>query len=311
MFSKRYARLLMGNKIAVIGTINKDTIHLPDGHIHHSYGGILYSLISLGQICRHDDEIYPIVNLGRDCRSSIMRFIKPYPNIKTDYINTVPEKNNHCHLYYQDQQNKTEVLMGGVPSLRLRDIKPALNCDLVMVNFISGRDVGLRALEKFRADYTGTIYIDIHSLTLGLKTNGGRFLRKPANWKRYADCADYLQMNAREYQLLTGLTPILLTLRLFPDLKKRKAVMVTLGSKGTLAGYNTRSGPGYKSFAVPKAKQPVDTTGCGDVFGAAFVALILKGYSLKASIKFANLQASRNSLFSGIENIRLDTLPST
>jgi sugar/nucleoside kinase (ribokinase family) len=178
-----------------------------------------------------------------------------------------------------------------------------------MVNFISGRDVGLRALEKIRAEYTGLIYMDIHSLTLGLRTNGERYLRKPSNWKRYAACADYLQMNGEEYKLLTGLIPSPQTLRLFPDQESRKALLVTMGNKSTLAGYRTLSETKYRSFAVPKVKRPVDTTGCGDVFGAAFAAMILKGYSPEASIKFANLQASKSSLHPGIENIELDTLP--
>ncbi len=299
----------MGYKIAVIGTINKDTIHLPSGETRHSYGGLLYSIISLAQILKEDDQIYPILNLGQDCREDMLRIIARYSNIKSEHIKIVAAKNNHCHLFYHDQDRKSETLEGGVPSLRYDDINAAHACDLVMVNFISGCDVGLRALEKFRAEYVGPIYMDIHSLTLGLKAGGERYLRRPANWQRYAACANYLQMNSEEFEILTGLAPMALTLKVFYGWRKRRALIVTMGSEGVLAGYKMQSGAKYDFIAAPKVKQPIDTTGCGDVFGAAFAAMILEGSSPEKAVRFANLQASRKCHYSGIENMRLGRLP--
>jgi sugar/nucleoside kinase (ribokinase family) len=298
----------MRNRIAVIGTINKDTIHLPSGETRHSYGGLLYSIISLAQILKEDDQIYPILNLGRDCQEDVLRIIARYSNIKTEHIRIVDAKNNHCHLFYHDRDRKSEILEGGVPPLRYQDVKAAHACDLVMVNFISGCDVGLRALEKFRAEYIGPIYMDIHSLTLGLRANGERYLRKPANWQRYTAIADYLQMNSEEYELLTGFGPKALTLKVFHGWRKRRTLIVTMGREGALVGYKMQSGAKYDFISAPKIKQAVDTTGCGDVFGAAFAAMILEEYSPEKAVRFANLQASRKCRYSGIEDMKLSRM---
>ena len=50
----------MQNSIAVIGTINKDTIHTHDGKIHESFGGLLYTIIPLAQIIGKNYQILPI-----------------------------------------------------------------------------------------------------------------------------------------------------------------------------------------------------------------------------------------------------------
>ena len=66
----------MINVIAAIGTINRDTIHLPSGKKHESYGGLLYSIIALAQLTEDDCEILPVVNLGRDCSEAVMGMLK-------------------------------------------------------------------------------------------------------------------------------------------------------------------------------------------------------------------------------------------
>jgi hypothetical protein len=134
----------MRNKIAVIGTINKDTIYSPDGKKHESYGGLLYTIIPLAQMLGNNFEILPILNLGRDCKREVMRFLQEYPIISAKHVNIVPRKNNDCRLFYSDTHSKTEILKGGVPGLRFDDIKPALGCGSTIINFISGRDISLR-----------------------------------------------------------------------------------------------------------------------------------------------------------------------
>jgi sugar/nucleoside kinase (ribokinase family) len=301
----------MQNRIAVIGTINKDTIHTYDGKIYESYGGLLYTIIPLAQMLGKKHEILPILNLGKDCRKGIMPLILKYPNIDQECISVVPQKNNHCHLFYSDRESNMEILRGGVPALTFTDIEPALSCRITIVNFISGRDVSLRSLEKFRKNYQGRIYMDIHSLTLGKRKSGKRYFRKPANWKRYCSYADYLQMNKEEFELLSGKAISANSMRtLFKGFGKGilKVLHVTMGAHGSFLVYRPKLKIIVKLIKLPEISRLRDTTGCGDVFGAAFVAAIMKGYSIYSASRMANKAAAQNCRFAGIEDLRLRPL---
>jgi sugar/nucleoside kinase (ribokinase family) len=279
-------RRLSPFKIGVVGTINRDTIFLPDGTAVESWGGLLYSLKYLCNDGRA--QIIPAVNVGADAYGSVMKILEGFDRIDLSHIRKVPEKNNHCFLHYHDQSHKCEILKGSVPPLTYGRIRALLKCDLVLVNFISGSDVTLAALERFRERFGGLVHMDIHSHTLGRrKVPGGyrRHLRRPPHWDRYIVCADVLQVNEIEFELLAG-KPF--SRRQAVDFFDRHAgrltyLIVTLGAQGCLAVYRRQA---TISRLVPaiKVRGVVDTTGCGDIFGAAFaVEYLTTGNPLSAA----------------------------
>ncbi len=285
-------------KIGVIGTINRDTIYRHDGSAVESWGGLLYSIKYL---CDESvGEIIPVVNLGRDAYEPVMGILNRFRHIDTAPIRKVPEKNNHCFLHYHDQSHKCEILKGGVPPLTFSRLRPIRECDLVVVNFISGSDVTLTALEKFRSWFAGLIYMDIHSHTLGRrKVEGGhrRHLRRPPHWRRYIGCADILQVNAVEFELLSGMKISRRAAGGFYETEggHLKCLIVTLGAGGCLVTYR-----GQRSMSVTRhvpaveIKRVYDTTGCGDIFGAGFVAEYLRTKSpLKAARHGTRLAGGR------------------
>jgi sugar/nucleoside kinase (ribokinase family) len=267
-------------KIGVVGTINRDTIYRHDGTDVESWGGLLYSIKNL---C---DEsvgiIIPAVNLGRDAYKPVMSILNRFRRIDLSHIRKVPEKNNHCFLHYHNQSHKCEILKGGVPSLTYRRLRPLNDCDIVVVNFISGRDVTLAALEKFRAEFAGLVYMDIHSHTLGRrKVEGGhrRHLRRPPHWRRYIACADILQVNAVEFELLSGKKISRAAVGDFfaREAQHLKCLIVTLGVDGSLVSYRGKGNAIItRSIPVVSIERVHDTTGCGDIFGAGFVAEYLR-----------------------------------
>lgn len=284
--------------IGLVGTINRDTIYRPDGSAVESWGGLLYSIKYL---CDESvGDIVPTVNLGNDAHDPVMAILSRFRRVDTSHIREVSDKNNHCFLHYHNESHKCEILKGGVPQLTFGRLRPLLDCDLVMVNFISGADVTLLALEKFRTWYSGLIYMDIHSHTLGKrKVEGGyrRHLRRPPHWRRYVACADILQVNAVEFELLSGAEISRKTAGDFFEAEAGhlKCLVVTLGSDGSLVTYRSRQGMMVTRHIAPvNVRRVYDTTGCGDIFGAGFVAEYLRTRSfLKAARHGNRLAAAR------------------
>jgi len=285
------------HKIGIVGTINRDTIYQPDGGQVESWGGLLYSLKFL---CKSGDaRIVPVVNIGRDSYRSIMEILGRFQNIDLAQIKKVTDKNNHCFLHYHSQSHKCEILKGGVPPLTFVRMKPLLDCNLVLINFISGPDIKLVALETFRRHFRGMIYMDIHSLTLGrkkVKDGYRRFLRRPRQWKRYVSCADILQVNECEFELLSGKNFSRRTATAFVEdqLKGLKCLAITRGAEGCIIVYRKGEKLLCRNIPPVKVSRVHDTTGCGDIFGSGFVTEFLRsGSFIKAAEKGNRLAAAR------------------
>ncbi|MFE6076284.1 ribokinase [Paenibacillus sp. NPDC057886] len=96
------------------------------------------------------------------------------------------------------------------------------------------------------------------------------------------DKAAYITPNEHEAEILfEGMTPAE-ALRKYPN-----KLFITEGSNGV------RYFDGEQEIVVPTYKvEPVDTTGAGDTFNAAFAVALAEGKPLQDSIRFANRAAS-------------------
>lgn len=264
---------------------------LPDGRTITGYGGILYNIFGLSRLLGDRAEILPICNLGADVCDPVQRLLNTLNNVNPIGIHRVDSKNNHCIMTYKASGERNEIFEGFVPAISIRQLESTRDCNIAMINFISGRDLTLRTLKRFRADFNGKIYLDFHTLSLGLHRGGERFFRKPARWKEYIECCDILQMNRAEFGLLSGCrAPDRQHLTSFFEDRMaggNRVMIVTLGERGASMVRKVEMRPkvDFLTGAIPD--EIVDTTGAGDVFSAGFCYGLSLGKSLIDCLKIA------------------------
>lgn len=297
-------------KIGVIGTINRDSICLADNSRKEDWGGILYNLVTLSSLTGRHADIFPACDIGKNHYNIVITLLKKLRGINIDLVNEVPEKNNHCHLTYLDSENKREILKGGVPPLKYADVRGLEECDIVLMNYISGKDIYLKSLQKFRRRYSGIIYMDVHSYTLGKRKSGARFIRRPSPWMKVFACGNYLQMNRLELAIMArGINnESEIGDRIDSDFRKMidqaahggfdfrsKVFIITDSSKGCYLFYHKNKKWSKRlvraetsTILKSYSDRSLNATGCGDCFAAGFVAGLARNNGLVECAVSAN-----------------------
>lgn len=308
-------------RIALVGSINRDTIRTPDGMTTESYGGLLYSILSLAALMDRGREvgrdltgaiggveIFPVCNVGQDVQAAVAGFLGRSPLVRCGGVRFVPDRNNHCFLDYDAEGRKQETLQGGVPPLTFERLSPFLTCDALCFNFITGFELSIETLERVRASTSALVLMDVHSLTLGIDEQRRRFWRRPPDWERWIACAHIAQMNEREAGLLWGADVT------HGDEMRRfgervlglgpSTLIVTRGALGSDAFFRGPDGAieSFHAAAAPPGP-PVDETGCGDVFLVGFAVEYLRSRDVRRASIFANRAAGANCCLRGIEEI--------
>ncbi len=294
-------------KITVIGTINKDSLVFHDGKKTESLGGIFYNLSALSGLGGKRMEISPVCNLGYDVYDKVTSTLKGFGNVNLSGIYKVRRKNNHALLRIDKNYQREEILKNKVPVLRFGQVKPFLDSDAILVNFISGFDIRLMDLKRIRKNTKALIYLDVHSLTLGVDRTGRRYLRIPRNWREYLKAADIVQTNLPELNVLSeGEVKSLKDIRGFGNYILSlgpQILLITLGEKGAVILYKEGEKVRFEQCRGIKVRAFKDATGCGDVFSAGFLAGYLKTKNLIKSFDFANRMAAENCKISGTEDV--------
>ncbi len=289
-------------QVAVLGTINRDTVFTSQGKKWEGFGGILYNLLGLSFLGEERIYLYPVCNLGEDCYEAVMGILSRVDNIRIDGIRRKGEKNNHATIVYKTSGEKEETLEGRLPPLKYEEVKPYLGVDLLLVNFISGFDLGLETLKRIRREFEGIIYMDLHSLTLSVDPQGRRFLRPIPQGDEWIAQADILQVNQREAGLLWD-GPLERTEELSKFGSRMLSLgpfclLVTLGAQGT---FLQESGHAVL-LPSPSTTSFDDPTGCGDLFASGFIWEYLRGGDTYKACQSGNQLASREGL---IDQFRL------
>ncbi|MHB2149787.1 carbohydrate kinase family protein [Calditrichota bacterium LG25] len=277
-------------RIAVLGTFLKDRIIDQDGRVTESKGGLFYTIDALRAICAEDDVVSPISYVGRDFKEEVFAHFKDDARIDLSGLVLYDGFNNCVELRYVTTERREERSLYPMPSLTVEQLKPFLDYDLFVANFISGWEAQLTEFRKFASRFEGLVAIDVHSLTLERSKEGFRRLRKIENIEAWIEFAKIVQCNETEFQQITELNPESFY-KLF-CFNHKKIVNLTFGKRGSLHVY--RNGENVEQIWV-RAEQRInviDPTGCGDVFLAGFVYFYSAGDSVRSAAEKANTLAA-------------------
>ncbi len=306
-------------KFLVIGEPCIDMIYKADGEAKKSYGGILYSIISLAVISRKEDVVLPVINIGEDEFDNIKDVLSKYSNIDTSGLYKMPHSTRKVNLYFNyynsGKRAKFEQVYEPTYTIKYEQIEKFLpGADSILINNITGYDISLDDLKKIRGNFKGYIHMDIHNLVMKTNTDGTREHTTLPNWREWCSNTDTIQLNEFEVQSMSRekkneyevIEEILLN-----QTNEVKAVVVTKGKIGA-SGY-TKKVKKYGSevftdldkIEVGSIENPryKDSTGCGDVFAAALTYDYTKNKDIKKSLHFANRLASYKTSLEGIDEL--------
>jgi sugar/nucleoside kinase (ribokinase family) len=299
-------------KIAIIGTIIKDTIYPFQGEVVESFGGSFFNIAIASQLIGEKDKIFPVSNVGNDVYDLLIERLKNFPNVDTQGLYKINQPNNAVTLKYYNPESRVEISTNPMPPLTVEQIEKFLNCDAIFINFISGWDISVETVKKIRESTKSYIYIDVHSFVLDIDEDfsdstksGKRFPKKSVpEWKELISNADIVQMNESEAGILSGLD--MLNEKNLIDFGKDilsigiSVCSITLGSKGSVVFWGDGNYKKINSFHIEKV---VDATGCGDAFGSAFIVKYLETYNPVKSAEFANMVAGINCTLKGTNEV--------
>ncbi len=288
-------------KITVVGTINKDLI-LPFGDVPiESFGGIFYDITFLAKLYP-EASIVPVSYIGEDVVSTVHAILEKLPGVSWEGLIPFPQKNHKVILEYKSPLRREEKSVFPFPPLEWEQIAPHVDSDMLIINMITGWDLSRTAFLKLAATARERIYLDLHYLTMGIDKLGRRFPRMPDHLTDWLQNARFVQMNEAEYQLVA--VDSRTESEFFQNhFSEDQVLLITRDKNGATVVYQRDGLVGHRDFPAYKIARVVDTTGCGDAFGAGFVTHFLKTGDVFEAVDYANLVAAANATLKGTNEV--------
>jgi len=302
-------------RVGVIGSFVWDVIYGRDPRRDpvEEWGGITYALSAFDAALPDTWHVVPLAKVGSDLWPQARRFVSGLRRAAPDAMPIeVPAANNRVRLEYATDELRSEILKGGVPPWTWAGLRPLLrDLDALYINLISGFELDLETLQLIRRHFHGPIYLDLHSLLLGIQPDGTRFPQRLPDPGAWFACADLVQVNEQEMSMMAPDPMALAATAMGAGVQ---SLLVTLGKRGVVyvlaPGFDRledlRRASELRSGAVRTALVPAervealgDPTGCGDVFGATYFSRLLTGDTFAVALQAAIHAASRNVVFRG------------
>ncbi len=297
-------------RIAVIGHLCLDVVHLPDGSGHErlseSYGGIFWAVATLANLLSSEDVISPVFGVGTNEFDKVMKRLNRYENVDTTGIFKIDGPTNQVHLFYGTTGSQrvecSKDISDPIPFSRMDCLT---NADGILINMVSGFDITLETLKRISTEAhrrNVLVHFDFHSLSLGIDSEHKRFQRPVVDWRKWCAGINSIQMSEQE---AAGLTPEHMDERSLAEAvlsENCHAMIVTRDRRGgTLFQKSGSHIVKHEFHGIESETQ--DPTGCGDVFGAAYLFEFLKNRNHIQAVEFANRVAAAKTRFVGVDGL--------
>lgn len=304
--------------LGVVGTFVLDRI---EGHPDapdpvEDLGGVAYALSAVSAALPHGWRAMAISRVGADALDRVRAWLAGIPRVADSSLLEVDEPNNRVELRYADAERRTERLSGGVGPWTWDELEARLDaCDAVLLNFVSGHELSLSTARRVRDRVSGPLYVDLHSLFLGMGDDGTRVPRPLGRASSWVSCGDAVQVNEHEFELLEGslieefgsggrpsrpadgsLGADGRVLRSADEtarevLGQGPRLLARTGRRGVACWTRRAPGGRVERVDVAVAVKRGDPTGCGDVWGGTMFSRLLGGDDIVVAARLANRAA--------------------
>lgn len=228
-----------------------------------SAGGIYYTITALNRLKKNDDEIF----LCSQFDDESYNYFKPeFEKVNSQLLHKV-DKIPRVHLNLQKDGERHETYENITNNLSI-DISNLNQLDGILINMITGFDIMITQLSHIRNNFSGLIFMDVHTLSRGLHEDYNREFRLIPDFKTWAACLDIIQVNQNE---LFTLSKMKTEIEIAEEILNTgvKVLCVTKGEFGAKIFYHRQNEIASYFIAANKISNP-NIIGCGDIFGASF-----------------------------------------
>jgi sugar/nucleoside kinase (ribokinase family) len=298
-------------KIAILGTVVYDDIITHLGEQKESFGGITYNIAALASLVDEDTELVPIAHIGADRYDDVVELFQSYGRVSLDGLTRMDDVNNPTvQLRFTSITARTENLLHVPPPLDQRQLNLAAECDAVVANFITGKEMDandLYSLGRSVKKNGGHLHVDVHNAISEWDENGVREFVGLTDWRKWVAQADTIQMNEFEveqvlHRPIRGSEEYLAAAVEIASAGPR-AVMITLGPQGSVLVHRRDDGMYGLVWPAADLGTVIDTTGCGDSFGAGFVWFYMNSKDIVYANAAGNVVGDVNCITPGIGNL--------
>ena len=259
-------------------------------------GGIYYVVSALTSIApKH--QIY-LCSYAEKANYSL--FSDVYNNCSPDFISfidAIPKVLLSIHGDKERDERYNNVSRNlDIPYQRLKEF------DGILISMVSGFDIDLDQLKQIRKNFSGIIYLDVHTLSRGLGHHGHRGFRKIEKFNEWAECIDIIQANEHEIKTLTHFDE---EEEIAREIFKfgTKQLIVTKGEAGAKLYYLLDNE--LNSFSQSALKiETVNKIGLGDIFGASYFYNYIKTANLFLSLNQAVIASGIASGHDGLSKLK-------